>query len=153
MRALETLLFLPHPSRILGWPRGRKWVQSDMRPLETSLFRLHPSRILGWSRGNKWVPSDWPPLETSLSRHHQSRISGLSIGRKWLLIAICHLNCRFIDLKKSNFRLVKKQKLISKWHSTTWIIAFRIHQIAYSASPEDEDKLRMPFETLKLRFF
>ena len=33
-------------------------------------FRLHPSGILGWSRGRKWVPKAWRPLETSPSRHH-----------------------------------------------------------------------------------
>jgi len=35
-----------------------------------------------------------------------------------------HLNRSFIDLKKSHFQLLKKQKMTSKWHSTTWIIAF-----------------------------
>jgi len=51
-----------------------------MVALETSLSRLHPSRILGWSRGRKWVLSALRPFGTSLSRPNQSRILGLSRG-------------------------------------------------------------------------
>ena len=153
MRPLETTLFRTHRNRILCWPRGRKWVKSDMRPLETSLFRLYPSHILDWSRGRKWVPSDWRPVETSLSRHHQRRILGLSRGRIWLLSAICHLNRRFINLKKIRifgWSTSKKLLQFDIWQLESSL--FRIHQFEFSPSPEAENKFRMPFLSLKHRF-
>ena len=45
-----------------------------MRALETSISRPQPSRIFGCLRGSKGVLSDWRPLETSFSRPHQISI-------------------------------------------------------------------------------
>ena len=59
MRPLERTLTRPQPSRILGWSRGRKCVQTDMGALQTTLIRLHPSRILGMERGRKRVSGAW----------------------------------------------------------------------------------------------
>ena len=67
------------------------------------LSRLHPSHILGWSRGRKWVLSAWRPLETLLSGHHQSRILGMSRGRKWLLCAIRPLESYLYRLEIAAF--------------------------------------------------
>ena len=53
LETIETSLSLSHPSRILGWSRGRNWVYSAWRQLQRSLSRSHPSCILGWSRGQK----------------------------------------------------------------------------------------------------
>ena len=74
MRAFETTLSQPQPSRIFGWSRGRKWVQSDMQAHETSLSRIHPSRILGLSRGENEFP-----------------------------VPVDHLKHRFLDLTKGKF--------------------------------------------------
>ena len=62
-------------------------------------------------------------------------------------------NIAFSTSPKSHIGFVKKKKMRSPWLATTWIIAFCIKQIAISASPVSENKLRMPFETLKHRFF
>ena len=123
---------------------------SVMRPLDTSLSRLHQSRILTWSIGRKWVPSPWRPLQTSLSQTHQNRISGFSRGRKWLLNAICHVNRRFINLRKVAFSVGQKWLQSDIWQFESSL--FLLNQIAFSAIPDVENKLRMPFETLKHRF-
>ena len=69
-----------------GMVKGRKWVQSDMRALETSLSRLHPFRILGWS-GGKIICSQ-------------------CLATTW--------NIAFSTSTKSNFGLVKRQKMTFK---------------------------------------
>ena len=124
MRPLEITLSRPQQSRILGWSRGRKWVQSDMETLETSLSRLHPSRILCWSRGRKRVPNAWRPFETLFSRPYQSWILGLSSGRKWFSSATQTHDRRFIDFKKVAFSVDQEAENVFKVNSKTWIIAF-----------------------------
>jgi len=122
------LSFRHQQSRILGWSRGRKWVQSDMRDLETSLSRLHPSRILGWSRGKKWVLGAWWTLEKSISRLHQSWILGLSIGRIWLLIAIRPLESSLYRHDKSRiFGWSRSRKCLQSAIRQLETTLFRLH--------------------------
>ena len=106
-------VFWIQPSRILGWSRGRKWVESVMRTLETSLFRPHPNRILGWSRGWKWVRSAWRQLETSLYQPHVSRILGLPRGRKRIKMPWKHLKRSFNDFIQVEF--------LGLWRERKWL--------------------------------
>ena len=121
-----------------------------MRPLETSLFRIYPFRILGWWRGKRWVPSDWRPLETLFSRHHQRLVKRQKMTFK------CHL-----PLESSLYQL-EKSRIFCWSRSKKWLESYiwqlessllRLYQIAFSASPEAENKWRMPYETLQHRFF
>ena len=129
------------------------WVKSVMRPLETSLSQLHPSPILGWSRGRKWVRRAWRPFETSLSRQYQNRILGFSRGWKWLLSAIRTPESRLYQLEKVTFLVDQDADNYFKVTSQLKSLLFDFIQIAFWASPEAQNKLRVTCEPLKHHFF
>ena len=122
----ETTLYQLHPSRILGWSRGRKWYRNAYRTLETSLSQSHPCRILCSSCDRKWVQSDMPAHGSSLSRPHPSHILLSSRAEIEFLVPGGHLKHRFLDLTQVGFRLVKRLKMSSQCLASTWNITFSI---------------------------
>ena len=86
-----------------------------MRHLEPSLFRPHPSRLLGWSRGRKWVQRTIDPLK--------HRFLDFTYFAFW---AGQEKENEFSTSPKSNFGLVKRQKMTFKCHSTTWIVLINL---------------------------
>jgi len=80
-----------------------------MRPLETSLFRLYPSRIFSGHREE----NEFPVIGDFLN-HQFLEITKVEF---WAfqktengISAICHLNCRFFDLKKVTFSVGQEAK-------------------------------------------
>ena len=99
--------------------KNSMWLTSSW----TTLSRLHLSRI--WDGQQEKASSQC--LATTLNiafSTSQNYNLGIVKGRKWLLSTFDHMNSLKIDLKKVAFRFFKKQKMTSKWHSTTWIITF-----------------------------
>ena len=117
LQPLEKSLFLIHPSHILGCFFSRKYVASDMLVFETSVSPPQTSRNFEWSRCRKWVQSYMRALETSLSRIHPCRILGVFKRKKMSSQYMATtLIIVFSTSRKSNFMLVKRQKMTFKFH-------------------------------------
>ena len=68
----------------------------------------------------------------------------------------CHSNTWIVALstwKKSHFRFIKKQKLTSKWYSTTWIIVFLLHSNLILGWGRGRKWDRSALQPQKSRFF
>ena len=103
--------FLSLPSRIFGCTRGRKNVSSLMSPW-TSCFRPQTIRILGWSRGRKWVQSDMGALETSQSLDSPKSNFGLVKMKKMSSECLASIwNIAFSTSSKTKFGHIKRQKM------------------------------------------
>jgi len=122
MRPLETSLFRLHPSSIFGWSWGWKWDQSDLRTHETTFSRPQSSRILGWSRSRKWVQRAMRALETS----HFVLVTWKKMSSQYQTTTG---NIDFSSSPKSNFGLVKRQKMTFKCHSADWIVPLSTKRI------------------------
>jgi len=152
-RRLESSLCRLEKSRIFGWSRSRKWLQSPIRQLESSQFRLYPNRIFGWSSGRKWVHSSQIP-EKWLYWLHPSRILGWSRGPKigWKGHAGVWNNA-FSTSTKSYFGMVKMPKMSSKWQMSNWNIVFSTSPKShFGLVKRKKNEFQEPGEHLKNRF-
>jgi len=61
----------------------------------------------------------WEQLKNRFIDFIQVEICACQEAENEFYVPLDHLNRRFIDLNNSHFRLVKKHKMTSKYHSTT----------------------------------
>ena len=118
-----------------------------MWQLESSLNRLHQIAFSGSAGAENKLRRTFEAL-----KHRFFGITQVAFwdGQRPNTSSNCHAthgNIAFSTSAKSHFVLVKRKKKSSPWLAT-WIIAFCINQIAFSASPVSENKL-----TLTHRFF
>ena len=144
----ETSLFRPHPSRISGWSRGRKWVKNVMRPLETSLTRPHHSRTWGFSRRRKWLLSAIRPFESSLYRLEKVTFSvGQEEGNDFK-VTFDNLNHRFFRLHSNRWAHCSRPEAgaehkilpgarILNMPSTVWKVELPTHRRTWNVSECD----------------
>ena len=124
MRSLETTISRLHTSRTLGWSRGRKCFPSALWPLEISHPRPHQSRILGLSRGKKWLLSAIRPLVSKLYRIKKVAFSVGQEAENDFKVPFDNVKHRFFHSYKTNFGLVKRQKMSFQCLATTRKVAF-----------------------------
>ena len=95
-----------------------------MPDLETSTSRTQLSSILGWVRGRKWVQSDLRALKHRFLDFTQVAFWSGQEEENVFPVPGDHLKHALSTSPKSNFWLVKRQKMTFKCHSTTWIVAY-----------------------------
>ena len=148
----KKVAFWLHPSRNLGWTRGRKWVPSAKRPLKTSISRPHQSRILGLSRGRKWLLSVIRPLESSLYRLKKVVFSVGQEAENSCIVTFDNFNHRFFLFTKSHFGLGQRSKISWECHASLWIIAFSTSPNSNFGLFERKKMFPVPGDHLKHRF-
>ena len=112
------------PKSHFGLIKVKKMSSQWLATTRNIVFSTTSKSNLGFSRASKYFKCHLP-FESSIYQLEKSRIFGWSRSKKWLKSDVWQLESSL----------------------------FRRHQISFSASPEDENNLKMPFENLKHCFF
>ena len=124
MQALKTSFYRLHPSRILGFSRGRKWLLSTIRPLESSLYPLEKVEFSAGEEAENDFKVPFDHLNNCFLNFTQIEFWAGQVVENDFAMPLTNWNIAFWNSHKRHFMLVKRLKISSRCLATPSNIAF-----------------------------